>query len=128
MDLRPDLIENEIVLATPTGNWFSSVSERRPVFDEVTDIVDKELIVETPGEIRLAAREKALKIASPNGEHEGTSSLRSLDSGTNIETPQVLEYRNSSHLLVRPHVQIIIPQRQTVSESKGHYRCPSPAS
>lgn len=91
MGLRPDLIENEIVVAIPTGNWFSSVSERRPVFDEVTNIVDKELKVETPGEIRLSARQKALKIASPNGEHEGTSPLRSLDSRTNIETHRFLD-------------------------------------
>ena len=55
------LIEERILQAVPMGDWVASVSERRPVFDAVTELVDRELKVETPGEVRLSLRNKALR-------------------------------------------------------------------
>ena len=57
------LLMNELVLpAVPIGDWVASVSGRRAVFDSVTELVDKELDVETPGEARLSLRNKALRL------------------------------------------------------------------
>ena len=44
----------------PTGNWHLNVLERRKVLDEVTNLVEEELELETPGDVRLSLRQKAL--------------------------------------------------------------------
>ena len=58
--VSPDFIEKMIGPIMPAGDWFSSVVERRAVFDEVTKLVEEELGSDTPGDIRHSFREKVL--------------------------------------------------------------------
>ena len=53
-----DVMENEIIPVVPFGNWYMSVNERRIVLDEVTNLVERELDKETPGETRRSLRNK----------------------------------------------------------------------
>ena len=64
------LMEERILPAVPTGDWVANVLDRRAVFDTITELVDQELNVETPGEERLSLRNKALRL---NGSPEVSS-------------------------------------------------------
>ena len=63
--VSPHLMEHRIIPTVPSGNWHMSVTDRRAVLDEITDLVEKELGKETPGETRLSLRNKVFKDMDP---------------------------------------------------------------
>ena len=90
-DIVPDLTETAILEVVPNAKWYSSFNDRRTVFDEVTNMVDKALNVETPGEVRLSSREKAIKTTLPGATQAMTSLTQGLDTATNDHPHRFLD-------------------------------------
>lgn len=93
-----DTKENKVAAIVPPGNWLSSVVERRAVFDEVTNLVEKELGSETPGEVRLSLRQDALSsidmevTSSSNTFAQGSDSTTGAHSDRFLDTEIVAVY------------------------------------
>ena len=64
--LRSDFMEDRLVGVIPEWNWLQSISDHRPIFDQVTKLVEAELGVETPGDIRQSLRRRSLDGAVPD--------------------------------------------------------------
>ena len=79
-----ELKDVKITAVIPSGDWLSSVAERRAVFDEVTKLIEEEMNVETPGEARMCLRDKALGNTSLGATE---TSMSSAEGSGSITTP-----------------------------------------
>ena len=86
-----DFTETKIIPVVPARNWLSSVVERRAVFDEVTNLVEKELEAETPGEIRHSLREKVLSKPNLGVIPADMTSAQGIESTTSAHSERFLD-------------------------------------
>ena len=86
-----ELKEVKIIAAIPLGDWLSSVADRRAVFDQVTNLVEKELNLETPGDVRLSFREQVLGKAGLEATVSNINSTQGPGSETDLHPPRFLD-------------------------------------
>ena len=86
-----DFTETKIIPVVPAINWLSSVVERRAVFDEVTNLVEKELETETPGEIRHSLRENVLSKPNLGVIPADMTSAQGIESTTGVHSERFLD-------------------------------------
>lgn len=86
-----ELKEVKIIAAIPLGDWLYSVADRRAVFGQVTNLVEKELNVETPGDVRLSFREQVLGKAGLEATVSNINSTQGPGSETDLHPPRFLD-------------------------------------
>lgn len=89
--VSPHLMEHRIIPAVPSGNWHLSVTERRAVLDEITDLVEEEVGKETPGETRLSLRNKVFNDMDPAGVLSTTTFAQTIEPPKSGQRERILD-------------------------------------
>ena len=89
--VSPLLLENRIISAIPSGNWYMTVTERRAVLDEVTNLVEGDLNVETPGETRRSLRNKVFSGTDPSTVTSSTAFAQGVEQSSSGQSERFLD-------------------------------------
>ena len=89
--ISPHLMEHRIIPTVPSGNWHLSVTERRAVLDEITDLVEEEVGKETPGETRLSLRNKVFNDMDPAGVLSTTTFAQTIEPPKSGQRERILD-------------------------------------